>query len=462
MKSQGIPRPAAPGRTEHAMPAGLKSLLQRCRSNPLQAFTAEGCNRARVLSLAAGICGLKKDGPLCLCSADKALVAAALLAAAHGGPRLVLPYAFSRQALFEAREAMPFACILSDTSEHDLPGAAVITPEMLDCQGRLPEEPCLPDEPIARLFTGGSTGKPKGWSKTLRNLFGEAGFLADTFGITPDDIILSTVPPQHIYGLLFCVLVPLIAGCKILEPVYTFPQEILDAALQERASILVSVPVQYHVLKVDNLQQYALRMAFSSAGVLRSHDAAFFHAKTGIAVTEIFGSTETGGIAWRRSPADSQAWQPFDDVQWKIERERLLARSDFLSPELPRDRDGFFATADRAEPGAGLSFTLHGRADDIVKVGGKRVDLAEVCAKIKQIDGVEDAVVFALPTHRGRGSEIAALVAGSIEAPQLRQRLSEICEPYASPRHIKIVEAIPALATGKHDREMIEGFFRTA
>jgi acyl-coenzyme A synthetase/AMP-(fatty) acid ligase len=452
---------ASAGWPEQAMPAGLKSVLERCRSNPQQAFIAGGCSRARVFSLAASICSLKQEGPLCLCSADKAIVAAALLAAAHGGPHLVLPYAFSRQALLKAREAMHFNRIISDTAEHELNEATVITPEMLAGKGRLPDKPCHPDEPIALLFTGGSTGKPKGWSKTLRNLFGEAGFLTDAFGIAPDDIILSTVPPQHIYGLLFCALVPLIAGCAVLEPVYTFPQEILDAAHTQSATILVSVPVQYHVLKVDNLRRHALRMAFSSAGVLRSRDADFFHAKTGIAVTEIFGSTETGGIAWRRSPGNSSSWQPFENVQWKIEKQLLLARSDFLSPELPRDRDGFFATADRAEPCGAGSFTLHGRADDIVKVGGKRVDLAEVCAKIRQIDGVEDAVVFAMPTHRGRGSEIAALVAGGIETSWLRKQLSEICEPYASPRHIKIVEAIPALATGKHDRGMIEKFFNS-
>jgi acyl-coenzyme A synthetase/AMP-(fatty) acid ligase len=315
------------------------------------------------------------------------------------------------------------------------------------------------DAPRVMLFTGGSTGKPKLWSKTARNLFGEALLLTETFGIGPRDCILSTVPPQHIYGLLFSVLVPLVSGCSVLEPVYSFPQEILAAARVSGATILVSVPSQYHVLKTESLQPYKLRLAFSSAGMVSAPDAEYFHEKTGIAVTEIYGSTETGAVAWKASPADRQVCRTFQGIDWKIRNGRLQVRSDFLSPELPRDQDGFFTTADRAEPCGTGSFTLHGRADDIVKVGGRRVDLSEVCDKLKTLTGVRDAVVFAMHARTGRGIDIAALIAGTADASAIRAGLAKICEPYAIPRHIKIVDAIPVLPTGKYDREMIEKFF---
>ena len=442
-------------------PFDLAAQIERCRQNPARNFTAGCCTRGDVFRLASGICGLPAYGPICLCSADKALIAAAVLSALHGGPQLVLPYGFSAQALRETRESIPFYSLLADTADCGLPGSTTITPAMLPGEGNLPEKHSSPETPIVRLFTGGSTGTPKLWSKTPANLLGEAAFLTARFGITADDIILSTVPPQHIYGLLFSVLVPLISGCTVLAPLYSFPQEIFDAAKTQAATVLVSVPVQYHVLQAANPHKHSLRLAFSSAGVLHPQDAAFFQVKTGIPVTEIFGSTETGGIACRESPAEHTTWQPFENLQWKVEKNRLLVRSDFLSPELPRDRDGFFSTADRAEASGGCSFTLHGRAYDIVKVGGKRVDLAEVCAKIKQLHGVEDAVVFALQTRKGRGSEIAAFIAGTIDAAHLRQRLAKICEPYAIPRHILVGAAIPVQASGKYDREIIEKFFKT-
>jgi len=461
MKSQGIPPLTSPELSTNKLPFDLAALLVRCRQNPQKDFTAGGCTRAEVFRLASAICRLKAEGAVCLCSTDKALIAAALLAALHGGPQLVLPYGSSSQALREARESIPFSCLLSDTAGSGIPGSTTITTAMLAGAGTLPEKHVSSDAPILRLFTGGSTGKPKLWSKTPANLLGEAAFLISKFGFIPDDVILCTAPPQHIYGLLFSVLAPLISGCTVLAPLYSFPQEIVDAARTLQASVLVSVPVQYHVLHAANPRKHSLRMAFSSAGALHPQDAAFFHGKTGLPVTEIFGSTETGGIAWRESLGKNEPWRPFEELQWKIAKSRLLVRSAFLSPELPRNGDGFFATADRAEACDACSFTLHGRADEIVKVGGKRVDLAEVCAKVKQLEAVDDAVVFARQIRKGRGAEIAAFVAGSIDAVQLRQGLSEICEPYAMPRHIIIQEAMPLLPTGKYDREKIEGFFES-
>jgi acyl-coenzyme A synthetase/AMP-(fatty) acid ligase len=438
----------------------LTHLLHRITGSPPQAFIAGGQTVADICRLAAGICSrTAPDEPLCLWTQDKIRIAAALLAAACGGPRIIIPYAFSPQALDEARSSIPFSKILAGDATITPAGCSSVIPESVLHPEPLRHAAADADIPRIMLFTGGSTGTPKLWSKTARNLFGEALLLAETFGIGPHDCILSTVPPQHIYGLLFSVLVPLVSGCSVLEPVYCFPQEILAAARTARATILVSVPPHYHVLQTDSLQPYALRLAFSSAGMLPAPDAGYFHEKTGIAVTEIYGSTETGGIAWKASPADSRVCRTFKGIDWKIHNGRLLVRSAFLSPELRRDQDGFFTTADRAEACGADSFTLHGRADDIVKVGGRRVDLSEICDKVKTLAGVQDAVVFAMQARTGRGSDIAALIAGRTEAAALRAGLAEICEPYAMPRHIRIVESIPVLPTGKHDRETIKKFF---
>lgn len=459
MKSQELPIAGREKTGQTAGSAELAALLHRCRKNPAHDFTAGSCPRRDIWAMAAGICALPAGGPLCVCAADKALIAAALVAALHGGPQVVLPYGFSLHALRETRQHIPFSRLLCDAEGCRFSGAATVTPAMLSRTARLPEQHCRPDEPAVNLFTGGSTGAPRLWSKTPANLLAEAAFLIRRFGITDGDIILSTVPAQHIYGLLFSVLVPLVCGCSVLAPLYSFPQEIVAAAREQRASVLVSVPVQYHALQASSVGRHALRLAFSSAGELHPQDAAFFYDTTGIPVTEIFGSTETGGIAWRDSPAENPAWQPFAAVDVKIKNSRIMVRSAYLSPELPRTGDGFFITADRAEPCGEQGFMLKGRADTVIKVGGRRVDLAEVCTKIKQLDGVDDAVVFVLQTRRGRGCETAAFVAGSLNASQLRQRLAAVCEPYAIPRHIQVGAAIPVLASGKYDRAAIQGFF---
>jgi len=428
---------------------------------PAWEFIVNGCTYAEMYRLAAGIRRFQPTGSegraaICLCTDDKALLAAAILAALAGGPRLVLPYAFSRQAIEEVLETLPCTFLLADRPGDLPPGPEVITPSILRHDSPLPHTFIDPDDPFLMLFTGGSTGKPKVWSKTPRNMLAEARYQADTFGISPDDIFLSTVPPQHIYGLLFSVLVPFVSSARVLDGVYTFPGEILRTAQEHGATILVSVPVHYRVLKSDDLQQHNLRMAFSSAGALDKEDAAYFHKKTGLDITEIYGSTETGGVATRSRVRDGESWRPLDTVAWKILGERLHVRSHFISPTLPRDADGFFGTADCAVTEDTQCFILRGRADDIVKIGGKRVDLAAVQAKIKQIPEVRDAVVISLPRGKGRQNELAALVATHLDVIKVRRHITAVSESYAVPKRIIVIEEIPVTSAGKYDRTEIE------
>jgi len=429
--------------------------------DPAKEFIVDGYTYEEVYRLAAGIGCIqppkKNDrAVICLCTGDKALIAAALVASLTGGPRLVLPYAFSRQALDEVLEAMSVSFLLTDRPGDYPPGSEVITPSMLCCDVAIRDTFIDPDEPFLMLFTGGSTGKPKVWSKTPRNMLLEARYMSGKFAISPDDLFLSTVPPQHIYGLLFSVLIPFISSARVLDGVYTFPMEILRAAREYGASILVSVPVHYRVLKTEDLQRHDLRMAFSSAGALDKEDAAYFQGKTGLDVIEIYGSTETGGVATRCRSRDGESWSALDPVKWKIQNERLHVRSEFISPALHRDAAGYFMTADCADSDGHERFVLRGRADDIVKIGGKRVDLTAVQAKLKHIPGVRDVVVVSIPAGNGRQNELAALVATHLDVLQLRQHIAKVSEGYAVPKRFVVVEEIPITSTGKYNREMIE------
>ncbi len=437
------------------------NFLIRITSNQNREFIADGNSCCDVFRLAAGISSLAVPGEaFCLWTQDKTFIAAAILAAICGGPRIIIPYAFSLHALEEARSCVPFSKLLCGLN--DLPPAdyTVIIPEYAASNTSLDYTGYMADMPRVFLFTGGSTGKPRLLSKTARNLFAEALLLAETFEMGPQDRILSTVPPQHIYGLLFSVLLPLVSGCTVMGDLFSFPQEILFATVAKMPTILVSVPSQYHVLKTDNLKRHNLRLAFSSAGILHKTDAEYFFRKTGLTITDIYGSTETGGIAWKAAPADGQLYRSFKGISWNVHNGRLRLCSDFLSPELPRDQEGYYTTADRAEPCGYDRFILQGRVDNIVKVGGRRVDLAEICEKIKSICGVDDAVVFAIQSLSGRGSDIAALIAGTADASAIRAGLAKLCEPYAIPRHIKNVDSIPVGPTGKVPQAVIENLFR--
>ncbi|PKN81752.1 MAG: hypothetical protein CVU51_13830, partial [Deltaproteobacteria bacterium HGW-Deltaproteobacteria-1] len=209
-----------------------------------------------------------------------------------------------------------------------------------------------------------------------------------------------------------------------------------------KATVLVSVPIHYRSLKVDNLSVPSLRIAFSSSGVLNRSDATHFLKKTGLGINEIYGSTETGGIASRSVSENTDAWKPADVVSWRLSGKRLAVRSDFVSIEMEKDREGFCVTGDEVQLDKNDRFLLLGRADGIVKVAGKRVDLLEVQNKIQTLPTVRDAVVIALPADKGRESVIAALVACELTEIQLRKMILEKLEPFAMPRRIKPVKSI--------------------
>jgi acyl-coenzyme A synthetase/AMP-(fatty) acid ligase len=425
-------------------------------------FTPSGPTVGEIGALAAGIrdtfigLGVPADEPVCLCIEERPLLLAALLASMAGAPTFILPHSIHPQVLREIYEAKPYRWILADTAVDSQAGADVI--DLRECR---PNDRPLklvrpPDQPFVSLFTGGSTGNPRIWCKTPTNLFGEALHLARTFDIGRSDLLLSTVPPQHIYGLLSSILVPFVASAQVLNCTYTFPREILSALKNEGATVLISVPIHYRALRSDDLQRFSLRLALSSAAPLDGEDAAFFQQKTGLAITELYGSTETGGMAIRSYGANHGSWEPFSCIDWKILSDRLCVRSDLVSPDLPRDAEGFFATTDRVVEVGENRFKFLGRADNIVKVAGKRVDLEEIREKIRRIPGVNDAYVTAAPLGGARQVEIAALVASDLPARKLRAAIRSMDDPYGRPRRIRIVKAIPVLSNGKIDRQQVD------
>jgi acyl-coenzyme A synthetase/AMP-(fatty) acid ligase len=430
--------------------------------NKARRFTPSGPTICEIGDLAAGIRdafvrrGAPADEPVCLCIEEKPLLLAALLASMAGAPPFILPHTFHPQVLSEVHGARPFRLILTDAAVEPPEGVEVIRVEECRPSDRPLKFVRTPDRAFVSLFTGGSTGKPRIWSKTPANLFGEAIHLAGTFGIRQTDLLLSTVPPQHIYGLLGSVLLPFVASAQVLRRTCTFPREILSALQTEGATVLVGVPIHYRALRSGDLQRFSLRLALSSSAPLDSEDAAFFLEKTGLVITEIYGSTETGGMAIRSHGLNNGSWEPFACLDWKILSDRLCVRSDFVSPDLPCDAEGFFMTADRVAEAGENRFKFLGRADHIVKVAGKRVDLEEVREKIRRIPGVRDAYVTAVPLTGARQAEIATLVESDLSARELRAAIRSMDEHYGRPRRIRIVKAIPVLPNGKIDRQRVD------
>ncbi len=414
-------------------------------------------------------CGLKTaldaeedpDRPVCLFTEDKALTAAAMLAAAaEGSPQLLLPYALNPNVLKDIRATTGARRVITD-----LPDLLPPTMTPVDAAPRpFPSEgfkAAAADKEIVRLFTGGTTGTPQVWPKTLANLFGEAFFMVTHFNLSPSDCFVANTVPYHIYGLLFAVLVPLAASAGVVAGTSAYPQAITDAIAHNKATVFAGVPMHYRVLNGIPIPGDTLRLAISSAGRLDPDDGAAFYRKTGVGVTEIYGSTETGGVATRNRAKDESTLVPLESVAHRIEGERLFVRSPYLSPNLETDQTGFFRTNDRVSRNGQKGFFLLGRADGIVKVGGKRVDLEGVQTALKGLPGIADALVLARPAGRARENEIVAVVEGAMDVTAIRRALAATVETYALPRRIVAVDKIPMSAAGKYDRETAAQLFAT-
>ena len=399
--------------------------------------------------------------PVCLCTTDRTTTTAALLATLAGGPSLVMPHAHSETVLAELHRLIHFDLAIVDHACPLPPGTRRIDMAALDPGAKdlasLP--PLAPDAPWVHLFTGGSTGTPQLWTKTVYNLLAESAYLQKAFAVSANDRVVTTSPPYHIYGLLYTVLVPLLASAGVMTDTPAFPGELAAAIKEEKPTILVTVPAYYRTLKNHLTDKYRLRMAFSSASPLADSDADAFSQATGVPIYDVYGSTETGGIASQCRATGETGYRPFACVDLQVHNERLRVRSGFLSPQLPVNNRGYFEAADRVTDRRDGTFTVIGRADGVVKVGGKRVDLAEVRARLLGLEGVRDALVFARPTATGRGNEVLALVETNRQGADIKNDLGTNLETYARPRVIRVVAKMPVTLTGKYDREAIVRLF---
>ena len=330
------------------------------------------------------------------------------------------------------------------------------------------------DRTLVRVHTSGSTGASLACDKTAAQLLGEALLLVNLFGLGPDTRLLATVPPHHIYGLLFGVLVPFMGGGAFVRSTPHHAETIAAQATAFGANLLVSAPAHLHglgVLAPGALP--ALRRIFSSGAPLPERTSRETVALTGTPVTEILGSTETGGMAWRQTgtrddaaasvddPTAGTAWQPFPGVRVSADADGLLRlRSPFADGG--GGADGVRG-ADRIDVLADGRFRLRGRADAVVKIGGQRIATTEVERHLREIPGVRDAAVIAVDVAGSHQHQMWAAVAGDgLSVPALRAALGRWLDPIAIPRRFRLVAALPREENGKLTRARIEALFNAS
>ncbi|WP_372524492.1 AMP-binding protein [Piscinibacter sp.] len=320
------------------------------------------------------------------------------------------------------------------------------------------------------MFTSGSSGEPAALEKKLAQLDAEIHTQHAAFGTRwarhADLSVYATVSHQHIYGLLFLVLWPLAAGRRFVTRRLAYAEE-MAARLGPAPSLLVSSPAHLKRLpeSIDwTLARRGLQAVLSSGGPLPPEAALQAAQCFGAAPIEIFGSSETGGIAWRQRTVHADRWQPLPQVEWRIDDGLLAVRSPYL-PDAQ-----WWLTADRVRADADGSFVMLGRADRIVKIEEKRVSLSAIERRLAESPLLADARVLALAA--GTGLRVAAVVVLSDAGraalaaqgrrafnEALRAWLAGSVERIALPRRWRHVAALPVNAQGKTTEAALAALF---
>ena len=294
-------------------------------------------------------------------------------------------------------------------------------------------------------------------------------------------MIIATAPPQHLYGLLFRVLWPLASGRPFGARTWLRPEELLPRLATHDTSVLVATPV--HLRRLAGRRELRalrerLRLVVSSGGPLDADTAASLAADLGHAPLEVFGSTETGGVATRRQDERGveTPWTPLPGVQVDggDASGPLVVRSPFVSVGATTD-DGrqAFTMGDLVAPLADGRFRLLGRADRTVKIGEKRLHLPDMESRLREHAFVSEAALVTVEQAGEQRSAVvvvpsregAAALADEGRRPVVRtlgEHLAPAFDRVLLPRAFRFVPELPRDSRGKTPIAALEGLFEGA
>ena len=315
--------------------------------------------------------------------------------------------------------------------------------------------PQIPAERIAAiLFTSGSTGLPQAQRKTWGKLV--ANGRAEAFALGLDrqpHAIVGTVPVQHSYGFESTFLLALHGGCAFWTGKPFYPQDIASAlATVPQPRLLVTTPFHLSALLAAEIELPPVDMLLSATAPLSTVLAAAAEARTSAPMLEIYGSTESGQLASRRT-TDGAAWTLLPGVRLEQDGEDTVACAGHV--------EGRVALSDLIELLPDQRFLLHGRHADLINIAGKRTSLAYLNHQLGAVPGVVDGSFF-LPDEAGPDGVTrltAFVVAPKLTARQVTVELRQRIDAIFLPRPLVLVDKLPRNSTGKLPRGDLQALY---
>jgi acyl-CoA synthetase (AMP-forming)/AMP-acid ligase II/3-hydroxymyristoyl/3-hydroxydecanoyl-(acyl carrier protein) dehydratase len=435
----------------------LPLLLSRDLAAPLAWARGQAISAGQFIAEAQALAASLPEGrPVNLCQ-DRVHFALGLAAALIRGQTSLMPPNALPETLAQVPEQGGAPYLLIDEEPpataglrtHRVQRGPVAAPA-----GAVPQIPV--DLEAVCLLTSGSTGAPqphaKRWGPLVANIRAEADRLAEHLqqpslqGLT----LVATVPAQHSYGFESTVLLALLGGANFEAGRPFYPADIVDAlARVPEPRALVTTPFHLKTLVLSGLPLPRVALTLSATAPLSPQLAAQAEAAFDGQLVEIYGCTEAGQVASRRTTA-GETWQTLGELRISAEAaaegERFIVAGGHVVEPTPL-ADVLVLQDSQANA---RQFKLLGRANDLIHVAGKRSSLAHLNFHLNRIPGVEDGA-FWLPDDVAEGivRTVAFVVAPTLTARDVITALREHLEPAFVPRRVVHVDGFPREATGK-------------
>jgi malonyl-CoA/methylmalonyl-CoA synthetase len=347
------------------------------------------------------------------------------------------------------------------------------------------------DDLGAILYTSGTTGRSKGAMLTHRNLASNAVTLAQTWRFTETDVLLHALPIFHTHGLFVATNVMLYSGGSMLFLPRFDAGQVLS--LLPRATAMMGVPTFYtRLLERDDFTADLvrhMRVFISGSAPLLAETHRTFRERTGHAIIERYGMTETGmntsnpydgdrragtvgfplpGVELRIADPETGALLPAGEIGVIEVRGPNVFTGYWRMPEKTATEfrpDGFFITGDLGKIDADGYVTIVGRGKDLIITGGFNVYPKEVETEIDQIPGVLESAVIGLP-HPDFGEGVAAVIVretgAALQADGVAARLADRLARFKQPKRIFFAEELPRNAMGKVQKNALRERYRDA
>ncbi|RLW70900.1 MAG: hypothetical protein B6D71_04630 [gamma proteobacterium symbiont of Stewartia floridana] len=312
------------------------------------------------------------------------------------------------------------------------------------------------DRQVAILYTSGSTGTPKPNPKSWGELKAEAETALRRFPFLSRGVssLVATVPAQHMYGLATSIFFPWQGGIAVHTGRPLFPADIAaDLALTSAPRVLITTPLHLRACLDAGISWPEISFIISATAPLSRELATEAEQQLQTEIHEIYGSTETGSIASRRTTMDED-WTLYDDIEMRQEGNQTYARGGHLPhPVLLNDK---------IETLSGGRFRLLGRNNDMLKIAGKRASIGDLNQKLLAIPGVIDGIFIPPENPNNEKQRLTALVvAPSLSKQEILHQLTQSIDAAFLPRPLHFVESLPRNSTGKLPREQLIKFLKT-